>query len=35
MRTLHRRGVLGCLIFNTRVFEHELAEAARALENIA
>ena len=31
MRTLHRRGVRGCLTFNTLVFEHELAEAARAL----
>src|SRR5580658_10576146 len=35
MRTLHRRGVRGCLTFNTLVFEHELAEAARALTSIA
>jgi len=35
MRTLHRRGVRGCLTFNTLVFEHELAEAARALGVIA
>ncbi|MGD0436092.1 MAG: DUF3656 domain-containing protein [Bryobacteraceae bacterium] len=35
MRTLHRRGVRGCLTFNTLVFEHELAEAARALGLIA
>src|ERR1700677_677895 len=35
MRTLHRRGVRGCLTFNTLVFEHELAEAARALGCIA
>src|SRR6202044_1983635 len=31
MRTLHRRGVRGCLTFNTLVFEHELAEAARLI----
>ena len=35
MRTLHRRGVRGCLTFNTLVFEHELAEAARAIGSIA
>jgi U32 family peptidase len=35
MRTLHRRGVRGCLTFNTLVFEHELTEAARALACIA
>ena len=35
MQTLHRRGVRGCLTFNTLVFEHELAEAARALTLIA
>jgi U32 family peptidase len=35
MRTLHRRGVRGCLTFNTLVFEHELAEAARVLDLIA
>lgn len=35
MRTLHRRGVRGYLTFNTLVFDHELAEAARALGAIA
>src|SRR5947209_5637106 len=35
MRTLHRRGVKGFVTFNTLVFEHELREAARALEAIA
>jgi len=35
MRTLHRRGVRGCLTFNTLVFEHELTEAARAIASIA
>jgi U32 family peptidase len=35
MRTLHRRGVRGYLTFNTLVFEHELAEAARAIGAIA
>ncbi len=35
MRTLHRRGVRGYLTFNTLVFEHELAEAARLLGLIA
>jgi putative protease len=35
MRTLHRRGVRGYLTFNTLVFEHELAEAARAIGCIA
>ncbi len=35
MRTLHRRGVKGYLTFNTLVFEHELAEAARAIAAIA
>src|ERR1700733_7126992 len=35
MRTLHRRGVRGCLTFNTLVFEHELTAAARALASIA
>lgn len=35
MRTLHRRGVRGYLTFNTLVFEHELAEAARAIGSIA
>jgi putative protease len=35
MRTLHRRGVRGYLTFNTLVFEHEIAEAGRALASIA
>lgn len=35
MRTLHRRGVRGFVTFNTLVFEHELNEAARAVEEIA
>jgi putative protease len=35
MRTLHRRGVKGYVTFNTLVFDHELAEASRALEGIA
>src|SRR5579863_10373280 len=35
MRTLHSRGVRGYLTFNTLVFDHELAEAARALAAIA
>src|SRR5579863_3688231 len=33
--TLHRRGVKGFVTFNTLVFDHELAEAARTLEAIA
>src|SRR5579884_4435909 len=35
MQTLHRRGVRGYITFNTLVFEHELAEAARAIGEIA
>lgn len=35
MATLHRRGVKGYVTFNTLVFEHELAEAARTLAAIA
>ncbi len=35
MRTLHQRGVRGFVTFNTLVFEHELNEAARAVEEIA
>jgi len=31
MKTLHGRGVRGYLTFNTLVFEHELADAARAI----
>ena len=34
-RTLHGRGVKGFITFNTLVFEHELAEASRAIEAIA
>src|ERR1035437_4623433 len=35
MSTLHRRGVKGYVTFNTLVFDHELAEAARAIGAIA
>src|ERR1700732_3738055 len=35
MRALHRRGVRGYLTFNTLVFEHELAEAARTIAAVA
>ena len=35
MKTLHMRGVRGYLTFNTLVFEHELAEAARTIAAIA
>ncbi|NNJ12928.1 U32 family peptidase [Chloroflexales bacterium ZM16-3] len=35
MHTLHRRGVKGYVTFNTLVFDHELREAARVLEQIA
>ncbi|MCC6166260.1 MAG: U32 family peptidase [Caldilineaceae bacterium] len=35
MRTLHRRGVRGYITFNTLVFDHELAEAAKSLAVIA
>jgi putative protease len=35
MATLHRRGVKGYVTFNTLVFDHELAEAAKALAEIA
>src|SRR3954470_14695630 len=35
IRTLHSRGVKGFVTFNTLVFEHELAEAARAIAAIA
>jgi len=35
MRTLHQRGVRGYITFNTVVFNHELAEAARSLAAIA
>src|SRR6185312_3161864 len=35
VRTLHGRGVRGYLTFNTLVFEHELAEAARTIAAVA
>lgn len=35
MRTLHKRGVCGYVTFNTLIFEHELAAAARAIAAIA
>ena len=35
MAALHRRGVRGFVTFNTLVFDHEIAEAARTLESIA
>jgi putative protease len=35
MKTLHTRGVHGFVTFNTLVFEHELAEAARTIAAIA
>src|ERR1017187_8884205 len=35
LSTLHRRGVKGYVTFNTLVFDHELAEAARAIGAIA
>jgi U32 family peptidase len=34
-RTLHSRGVKGYVTFNTLIFDHELGEAARAIERIA
>ncbi len=35
VRTLHARGVKGFVTFNTLVFDHELGEAMRVLEEIA
>ncbi|NUQ06655.1 MAG: U32 family peptidase, partial [Anaerolineae bacterium] len=35
MRTLHTRGVRGYVTFNTLIFDHELREAVRAIEQIA
>lgn len=35
MHTLHARGVYGYVTFNTLVFDHELAEAAKTLSAIA
>ncbi|MBK8023319.1 MAG: U32 family peptidase [Chloroflexi bacterium] len=35
MRTLHARGVKGYVTFNTLIFDHELREAVRSVEQIA
>jgi putative protease len=35
MRTLHQRGVRGYITFNTLIFEHEIAEAARTIAAMA
>ncbi len=35
MRTLHRRGVKGYITFNTLIFDHELREAVKTVEQIA
>jgi U32 family peptidase len=35
MRTLHSRGVKGYITFNTLVFDHELREAVKTVEQIA
>lgn len=35
MRTLHSRGVKGYVTFNTLIFDHELREAVKAIEQIA
>src|SRR5262249_54494493 len=35
MRTLHSRGVKGYITFNTLVFDHELREAVKTIEQIA
>lgn len=35
MRTLHSRGVKGYITFNTLIFDHELREAVKAIEQIA
>ncbi|MBZ0275640.1 MAG: U32 family peptidase, partial [Anaerolineae bacterium] len=35
MRTLHSRGVKGYLTFNTLIFDHELREAVRLIEQMA
>ncbi len=35
MRTLHSRGVKGYVTFNTLIFDHELREAVKAIEEIA
>ena len=35
MRTLHSRGVRGYVTFNTLIFQHELSDAAKAIEALA
>ena len=35
MRTLHQRSVKGFVTFNTLVFDHEIDEATKAIEQIA
>ncbi|HVU11755.1 MAG TPA: peptidase U32 family protein, partial [Phototrophicaceae bacterium] len=35
MQTLHRRGVKGYVTFNTLIFDHELREAVKTIEQIA
>ena len=35
MRTLHSRGVKGYVTFNTLIFDHELREAVKTIEQIA
>lgn len=35
MRTLHSRGVKGYVTFNTLIFDHELSEAVKTIEQIA
>ncbi|MEZ4670220.1 MAG: U32 family peptidase [Anaerolineae bacterium] len=35
MRTLHSRGVRGYVTFNTLIFDHELSEAVKTIEQIA
>ncbi|MBI5931313.1 MAG: U32 family peptidase [Chloroflexi bacterium] len=35
MQTLHRRGVKGYVTFNTLIFDHELREACKTIEQIA
>ncbi len=35
MRTLHSRGVKGYITFNTLIFDHELREAVKTIEQIA
>src|SRR3954451_15539327 len=35
MQTLHRRGVKGYITFNTLIFDHELREAVKTIEQIA